>query len=58
MDDVKAKGVAIRMPRDLRIWIGIQAAKAMRSVNSEVIERLERTRHEDEPTAAGTVSQA
>lgn len=36
-----AAGVSVRLPVPVRRWIGIQAARNLRSVNAEIRARLE-----------------
>lgn len=39
--------VMVRLPEDLKIWLKHQAVDNRRSLNSEVLLRLERSRKED-----------
>ncbi len=44
----------IRLPAELKAWIRVKAAEAKRSLNSEILVRLEESRKRQEATDAKT----
>lgn len=53
MEEQSKKPLGVRLPDDLKQWLKHQAVDNRRSLNSEIIVRLEASRRQDEESGDG-----